>query len=378
MATLKEMLDFSGTFDMAEFIARKMFNDGVKDALIDLRLLYMAQGKFDDVVKLDEEIDKNFNNDPRITFNRSWWKLRDGDLQGGLKMMEAGRGLHNFGKDPMQTQMPQWDGNFDIRGKHVIMWGEGGYGDEISSVRCVNTLSEMGAKPIIACSPHLVSLFSRMSSASAIVSKEAANYVYHDCWYPGMSGPRLCKYTYQNLPNDSYLKAHPSLLESWKKILSHPGKRIGIRWAGNPGFEDEKFRKFPIENIISLADINGTQFYSFQRDSDMIQVPSNIIDLSPVLKSWEDTAAALSCMDLVITSCTSVAHLSGALGIPTWIIVPIYCFYLWALPGETSPWYKSVTLFRQTIFGNWDSPFEDIRKRLETENSQLNSAKGEA
>ena len=364
MATLKQILDFSGTFDMAEFLARKMFNDGTKDALIDLRLLYQSQGKFDQVEKLDAEIDLYFRNDPRVTFNRSWLKLRNGDLQEGLKMMESGRGLHNFGKEPMQTSQPQWDGKSDIKGKYIVMWGEGGFGDEIANVRCAKTLSKFGAKPIIACSSQLISLFSRMDSASAIVSKEVANQVYHDYWYPSMSGPRLCNYTYNTIPNKSYLAPHPLLLPAWKKILSHPGKKVGIRWSGNPDCEDDKLRQFPIEKIISLSDIKGIQFYSFQRDHNMIQIPPNIIDLSPVLKTWEDTAAALSCMDLVITSCTSIAHLSCALGIPTWVIVPIMSFYIWALPGDKSPWYESATIFRQTKFGNWDSPFDDIRKNL--------------
>jgi ADP-heptose:LPS heptosyltransferase len=82
------------------------------------------------------------------------------------------------------------------------------------------------------------------------------------------------------------------------------------------------------------------------------------------IQSWEDTAGIIANLRLVITSCTAVAHLAGAMGVPTWVVVPILPYYTWALPGEKSPWYGSVTLFRQEKFGCWEAPFAKIKERL--------------
>jgi hypothetical protein len=137
-----------------------------------------------------------------------------------------------------------------------------------------------------------------------------------------------------------------------------------LRWAGNPGFEHQQFRKFPPEIILDLARIpelrDRVEFYSFQRDDNLVSLPSTVADLAPMLKTWSDTAAAIKEMDLVISSCTSCAHLSAGMGIPTWVIVPALPYFVWALPGDTSPWYDSVKLFRQAEFGRWS----DVGLRL--------------
>ena len=93
-------------------------------------------------------------------------------------------------------------------------------------------------------------------------------------------------------------------------------------------------------------------------------LPEEIVDLGPHLKTWDDTCAVLSQMNLVISSCTSVAHLSAALGKPTWVIVPALPYFIWAMPGRTSPWYESVTLFRQEKFGDWSSVGQLLHKEF--------------
>ena len=112
-----------------------------------------------------------------------------------------------------------------------------------------------------------------------------------------------------------------------------------------------------------LSPFDRGTLYSFQRDGDLIEnLPFQ--DLGPDLKSWEDTASHLAAMDLVITSCTSVAHMSAALGKETWVIAPIMPYYLWAVPGEKSAWYDSVRLFRQTTYGDWTEPLAQVTQAL--------------
>ena len=87
-------------------------------------------------------------------------------------------------------------------------------------------------------------------------------------------------------------------------------------------------------------------------------------DLEPNLKTWEDTASYMSSMDLIITSCTSTAHMSAALGIETWVIVPVLPYYLWAVPKNKSAWYDNVTLFRQEKYGEWEAPLNAVKQAL--------------
>jgi len=140
-----------------------------------------------------------------------------------------------------------------------------------------------------------------------------------------------------------------------------------LRWSGNPEFEHEQFRQFnPLQLLNITKDHKDISFYSFQRDNDLVDLSSyeNITDLSNKLIDWETTFSYLDDMDLVITSCTSIAHASAALGKETWVITPILSYYIWALPGEKSPWYDTVTLYRQPEYKNWNPLFDNINRDL--------------
>ena len=124
--------------------------------------------------------------------------------------------------------------------------------------------------------------------------------------------------------------------------------KVGIRWSGSSDFEDEQHRRFPPELMIGLHDIPNTTFYSLQRDENLVDgLPFG--DMREQMKSWEDTANIIADCDVIISSCTSIAHLSAAMGKPTWILTPIMPYYTWAVPGETSKWYDSVRLYRHLV-----------------------------
>jgi hypothetical protein len=93
------------------------------------------------------------------------------------------------------------------------------------------------------------------------------------------------------------------------------------------------------------------------------------------LATWEDTRNAIASCDLVISSCTSVSHLAAAMGVETWVVVPIMAYYLYALDGEKTPYYDSMTLFRQEVFGEWEEPFNKIKARLTAEKPQIRMVK---
>jgi hypothetical protein len=198
-------------------------------------------------------------------------------------------------------------------------------------------------------------VFARVQGVSSVVNHRAAPEVFHDYWVPGMSAAHILQYTYDKLTGEPYLSVDPEYKEKWSEFFqlhySNPRHRIGLRFYGNPQFEHEQHRRFPQQGLIEALG---------ERPWVNLQLEETELDLS----TWEDTLAVIDQLDLVITSCTSVAHASAALGKETWVIVPILPYYIWALPGERSPWYKSVRLFRQKKFGEWNSVFAEIQQAL--------------
>ena len=103
-------------------------------------------------------------------------------------------------------------------------------------------------------------------------------------------------------------------------------------------------------------------------NKNLIELPNEIIDLNEQLVDWEDTMAAIENLDIVITACTSVAHMAAAMGKETWIITPVLCYHTWAYKtpeNRGSPYYKNIRLFRQKIAGQWKPPFELLYKEIE-------------
>lgn len=332
------------------------------DAL-DLQLSANLQGDFEEGWRLSKLLEKERPNDHRAAFNRGWHYLRNGDLQKGFELIDRGRLVEVFGSSAISGK--QWDGKKELKGKTVLLRGEGGFGDEIINVRFAKPLAERGATVVISCHPALGSLFSRVEGVESVITHAEIENTTYDYWVPAMSAARWLGLSYETLPREKYLSVDPPYAKKWESIVTSQKYKVGIRWSGNPKFEHEQHRKFPPEFLIDMHNIPGVQLYSLQRDNDIRDLPENIIDLQYQLETFEDTIAAMQELDLVITSCTVTAHLSAALGKETWVIVPILPYYIWALPGEKSPWYESVRLFRQEKFGEWGRPLHTVRAMLE-------------
>ena len=147
-------------------------------------------------------------------------------------------------------------------------------------------------------------------------------------------------------------------------------------WSKFIGWDEDEDSISTLENVVCPYKIESIPVFDYMSGSynyDELQESVDVVistkdlpfeDLEPNLKTWEDTASYMSSMDLIITSCTSTAHMSAALGIETWVIVPVLPYYLWAVPKNKSAWYDSVTLFRQEIYGNWDAPLKAIEEAL--------------
>lgn len=309
-----------------------------------------VNGNLTDAERLMRSLDQS---DPRVRFNVGWYDIAKGQLAKGMEGLVNGRWINAFGHGPLNNGVPIWHGE-PLNGKSVLFHGEGGFGDEIINVRFARAFDELGARVVLSCHPKLFPLFRQFGYP--LVGTDGARQIDADYWVPGMSAPLVLGLDYGDLDDAPYLTASSRPL---------PGNlKVGLRWAGNPQFEHQQHRKFSAELMLALAEVAGPTFYSLQRDNDLIDLPSTVTDLANAMTDWAATAELVASLDLVITSCTSIAHLAGALGVPTWVIVPVLPYYCWALPGDTSPWYQSVTLFRQETYGDWSAPFAAIRRQL--------------
>lgn len=329
---------------------------------LDLQVLLNALGREEDSFAVCEELYRIAPDDARVRFNRGWHLIKRNRLLEGLQFLEAGRFLNTYGHGRLQTRMPIWHQDTG-RGQRVHLVLEGGLGDEIIHFRFGRDLVEnWECKVTVVCNKSLAPLFVNESWVSAVLQREAALGVFHDSWIPGMSAAHVLGYEHTDLDPSPYLTVAPESRAKWRaKIAGSAGRplKVGIRWAGNPQFEHQQLRIFPPEMLLDL-DHPKVRLYSFQRDHHLQPLPGRVIDLAPELVTWADTAAALNEMDLVISSCTSVAHCSAALGKPTWIVVPALPYFIWALPGDRTPWYQTARVVRQRDFGQWD----DVRERL--------------
>jgi ADP-heptose:LPS heptosyltransferase len=158
-------------------------------------------------------------------------------------------------------------------------------------------------------------------------------------------------------------------VQAWEGRLGpHERPRVGLVWSGNPNHINDHNRSIPLRTLARILDLDAT-FVSLQKDArpddrTVLRERTGLIDLTAELTDFSETAALVSCLDLVITVDTSVAHLSAALGRPTWILLPYTPDYRWLLNRDDSPWYPTVRLFRQQESRDYTDVIDRVRAEL--------------
>lgn len=269
--------------------------------------------------------------------------------------------------------LPTWDGS-SLSGKRILLRPEQGIGDTVQFVRYAPILRSQAAAVYLECPARFVNLFSRCPGIDRIVSYEEplppADFAVPLLSVPGILGTRL-----GNIPSQvPYLFADERLVAAWREKLSpQQGLRIGINWRGRPGPIESTRRDLPLAHFIELSRLADLCLVSLQqgagREDLRAAAPGHrIVDLGEQVDAqhgaFSDTAAIMKCLDLVITSDTSVAHVAGALGVPVWVALPTIPDWRWLLDRADSPWYPTMRLFRQQQPGNWDDFFAQIASQL--------------
>ena len=321
---------------------------------LDLQLAASTIGDFAEGWRLAQKMERETPNDCRAAYNRGWYYLRQGQIQKGYQLMDKGRLAGVFGNQHPETQMPEWDGK--AKGT-ILLYLEGGLGDQIHQVRYARSIAERGNKVVVSCTGALVSLLNEVAGVSAVVQHGAEYGVYHDYWVAGMSAIVPLGFELEDIVGTPYINK-PVTIKGHKK-------RIGLRWSGSKAFEEQHNKLFPAELMFSAVNSADYEFISLQRDADTELCPPWVKQVP--LDSWHETREAIASCDLVISSCTSVSHLAAAMGVETWVVTPIMPYFLYALDGDKTPYYDSMRLFRQETFGEWLEPFVKIAKELKQE-----------
>src|SRR5262249_35210202 len=155
-----------------------------------------------------------------------------------------------------------------------------------------------------------------------------------------------------------YLKASEDVTAQMRARVKGSGFKVGIGWAGNSSYGKDRDRSILLKNILPLCSAEGATFFSLQRDlregdDGILKANPQIVRLTDEIEGFENTAAVMSSLDLIISSDTSTVHLAGALGKPVWILLPSNPDWRWMLERSDSPWYPTARLFRQKSDANW-------------------------
>ena len=319
---------------------------------LDLQLAASTIGDFAEGWRLAQKLEAAEPDNNRAAYNRGWYLLSQGKIQKGYQLMDRGRSSNVFGNVRPNVPTPQWDG---ISTGIVLLYLEGGLGDQIHQVRYAKSIADRGCKVIVACSGPLATLFYDVEGVSSVIQHEAVFGIYHDFWVAGMSAIVPLGFELSDISGKPYIVK--------PLIIKGPKKRIGLRWQGNSQFEHEHHKKFPFDLMFNAVKDANVEFISLQRDEGSEARPAWVRQVP--LDNWQETQYAVASCDLVISSCTSVSHLAGAMGVDTWVITPIMPYFLYALPGKKTPYYDSFTLFRQETFDNWQAPFDKIKDKLQ-------------
>ena len=371
---LAEVLRQNGSLEEAERMARRgiAINDRLPYAWNNLGVILQgladtpasrttrfaeARACFDQAMTLNPEYFEAY-------WNRGTLSLLQGEFEQAWPDFEWRKRKQGHNLQVASAQ-PVWSGLEDISNKTILVHWEQGLGDTIQFCRYVQLLSKVAGRVLFWPQKSLMALMRRANLGAEIVDFDDKTLRY-DFRIPLMSLPVVLKTNLGNIPRQwSYLAPDPDRVAQWKKTLSSEGFKIGISWKGSSGPIDAG-RSVPLTAFLPLLDIPGIRLISLQKFEGLfelynlpvgtrIETLGDAFDAGP--DGFADTAAVMGLCDLVITSDTAIAHLAGALGVPTWVALKKTPDWRWFLDRDDSPWYETVRLFRQERPGDWGGVF---------------------
>lgn len=314
-------------------------------------------------------------NNANAIFQSSLVRLLTGDFETAWAGREARWGVPELSLFHFRLAQPRWLGKESIHGKTLVVFEDEGAGDTIQFARYLPMLAARGARVILCLTDAVRPLLAGMPGVSQCVARSVEALPAFDLQCPINALPLAFGTRLDTIPSGiGYLPPpEQSRVQIWRdrlhERLGAGGKlKVGLVWSGNPKHGNDHNRSIPLRTLSGLFNADAA-FISLQKDcrpDDMAVLERvGIVDLTAHLTDFAETAALVSQLDVVITVDTSVAHLAGALGTPTWILLPYTPDWRWLLDRDDSPWYPTVRLFRQDETRDYGRVADRVRSELD-------------
>lgn len=296
----------------------------------------------------------------KIRFNLGTYELLRDEFQSGLrKFLFEGRKL-DYWKKP-EFPFERWEG-VPQEGRTIYVRAEAGIGDEFINIRFMKHLKDIGMRPIWFTEREDIAAIFRRCGYNAISSSTAINTKENPTWVHSMDLPVYLNLEYDDLWYGPYISAIGNSVHIKKSLKP----KIGIRWQGNPSYDQDLHRSIPFVGMLQAVSDVDADIYSLQRDTGLDEIvgyENRLNRLDSFMGSYEDTLSMIADLDLIITSCTSIGHAAAAMGKETIIITPISAYYTWCHSAEKSPWYgNNLTVLRQEKPRVWGEPLTKLKE----------------
>jgi tetratricopeptide (TPR) repeat protein len=330
------------------------------DALVNLGKTVQRRGEHDRAMALLNNAVTLRPNDPDARFLRGMALLLKGNFTEGFADSAWRMQCKELNIDPRNFIEPPWDGT-PQPDKTILLRAEQGFGDVFQFIRYAPMVRQRCKQIVLECQAELAELMRAVKGIDVVVVRNQGLPPF-DFHAPLLDLPRLLGTTLTTIPAEvPYLSADPARVEKWAQIIATdpPGKRIGLLWSGTPHHGNDRNRSITLRQLDPLAGIKGVSFMTLQKGAAATQVSDStlklrLVDHTPRLTDFGETAALMQHLDLIVTVDTSVAHLAGAMARPVWVLLPFAPDWRWMLDRSDSPWYPTMRLFRQPQPGQWD------------------------
>lgn len=316
-------------------------------------------------------------------YNTRWYlcqlDLLEGRWQAGWANYGARFGANASPYRPMPFK--PWDGQARPDSTLLIL-ADQGIGDEIMFASCFAEAIAANATTLIECEPRLLQLFRRSFPQASFVATQRETTAR---WLDGLPTPQwqIASGDLPALfrPNDAafpdrshYLQADPARVAYWRERLANdlgPGPKVGVSWRGGTAKTRTKTRSLSSEHWAPILSVNGAHFVNLQYGAYQTELAElnqryggRIHDYPQAIADYDETAALVAALDLVVTVCTAVVHLSGALGTPVWILTPQIPGWRYTAHGQSMRWYPGSRIFRQSVNTGWGKACQELSDEL--------------
>lgn len=336
------------------------------EALLNLGVALQSQNRPLEAITAYEEIVAHHPDYPDRQFNLAFAELMAGRWQSGWQHYEARWATDNPVFSKRYPTIQNWNGE-TLKGKRLLFFAEQGFGDTLQFCRFAPLFANAGANVVVECQPGLKTMLQSLPNIQLVIEQgETVSDV--DYKLPMLSAPLVFGVTPENIPNGTdgrYLTVPAA--EGFEKT---DRLKVGLVWAGRDRAVLNN-RSLPSALLAKLFEQteSSVEWFSLQVDEPeeatrILSAAPNVSRLASRITDFESTARLVSAMDLVVTIDTAMAHLAGALGKSTWVMLSHSPDWRWMLQREDSPWYPNSRLFRQSAPGDWEGVIAKVLAEL--------------